>query len=76
VSDWEVSGPIEATKPVVGANGDIDGKDDEFSISVDKNTGGTSSKTGKIEFKVRLSVEANKTGDIEATIKGGGIEER
>jgi len=72
ISDWSVSGPISnVTKDTP------DGKDDEFSINVGNNAGGTTNTTkGKIEFKVRLSVEANKTGDIEATIKGGGIEER
>ncbi|MED0738679.1 copper amine oxidase N-terminal domain-containing protein [Aneurinibacillus thermoaerophilus] len=77
VSDWNVSGPIKANKPEVGINGEVDGTDDEFSFTIEENNGGKSSSTvGKIEFKVALSVEANKTGDIEATIKGGGIEER
>jgi len=35
----------------------------------------TSSK-GKIEFKLQLSIQGNKTGDIEATLKGSGIEDQ
>ncbi|MED4730194.1 stalk domain-containing protein [Aneurinibacillus migulanus] len=75
VSDWSVSGPITAKKPETGNNKDIDGKDDKFGISI-KRDSNTSSTTAKIEFKVRLSVEANKTGDIEATVKGGGLNEQ
>ncbi|MMZ50534.1 hypothetical protein D1872_122520 [compost metagenome] len=75
VSDWSVSGPVTAKKPEVGKDKDVDGKDDKFGISV-KRDGNTSSTTAKIEFKVRLSVEANKAGDIEATVKGGGLSEQ
>jgi len=73
VSDWAVSGSVEATKPSVGAtNSEVDGKDDNFSINITNNST-NSTINGKIEFKVRLSVEANKTGDIEATVGGAGV---
>ncbi|MED0671831.1 copper amine oxidase N-terminal domain-containing protein [Aneurinibacillus aneurinilyticus] len=75
VSDWSVSGPVTAKKPEVGKDKDVDGKDDKFGISI-KRDNNTSSTTAKIEFKVRLSVEANKAGDIEATVKGGGLNEQ
>jgi hypothetical protein len=76
VSDWAVSGSVEATKPSVGAtNSEVDGTDDNFSINITNNST-NSTINGKIEFKVRLSVEANKTGDIEATVGGAGVEEQ
>jgi hypothetical protein len=72
ISDWAVSGAVEAKKPGVGKDKEVDGTDDNFSITIDKNDN-TSTTKGKIEFKVRLSVEANKTGDIEATVGGAGV---
>lgn len=70
VSDWSTSG-VEAEKPK-----NIDGTDDEFSIKIIKATTKENTTPGKIEFKVRLSIDANKTGDIEATVSGGGIKEQ
>ncbi|MED0680678.1 copper amine oxidase N-terminal domain-containing protein [Aneurinibacillus thermoaerophilus] len=70
VSDWSTSG-VEAIKPT-----DIDGTDDEFSITIKNPTTKENTTPGKIEFKVRLSIDANKTGDIEATVSGGGINEQ
>lgn len=75
VSDWSVSGPVTAKKPEIGKDKDVDGKNDKFDINI-KRDSNTSSTTAKIEFKVRLSVEANKAGDIEAIVKGGGLNEQ
>nr|AAS44592.1 surface-layer glycoprotein SatB precursor [Aneurinibacillus thermoaerophilus] len=52
---------------------DIDGTDNKISIPLGE-TGGSS--TAKIEFKLELSVQADKTGDIEAVISGGGVAEQ
>ncbi|SDH58388.1 Copper amine oxidase N-terminal domain-containing protein [Aneurinibacillus thermoaerophilus] len=70
VSDWSTSG-VKANKPK-----NIDGTDDEFSIKIEEPTTKENTTPGKIEFKVRLSIDANKTGDIEATVSGGGIKEQ
>lgn len=52
---------------------DIDGTDSEISIPV----GETSSNAkAKIEFKLELSVQGDKTGDIEAIVSGAGISEQ
>ncbi|MFT9849634.1 copper amine oxidase N-terminal domain-containing protein [Aneurinibacillus sp. REN35] len=52
----------------------IDGKDNEFSFTVNSKGGNTSK--AKIEFKLELSVEGDKTGDIEAIIGGAGVPEQ
>lgn len=49
----------------------IDGKDSDFDITVNS----SSTSTKKIEFKLELSIEGNKSGDIEAVISGAGIPE-
>lgn len=66
-SDWNVSGgSLAATRPT------LDGTTNDFDIPI---TTASSGATGKIEFKLILSIEGNKTGDIEAKIKGAGIAE-
>jgi len=50
----------------------LDGKDSDFDINI---KGTSSGDTAKIEFKLELSVEANKSGDIEAVISGAGVDE-
>jgi len=72
ISDFGTSGAIDADAPDVGTGKEIDGTDSEFSIHINDNSN-ASTTSGKIEFKVRLSVEANKTGDIEATVGGAGV---
>ncbi|MGI6435532.1 MAG: copper amine oxidase N-terminal domain-containing protein [Syntrophomonadaceae bacterium] len=51
---------------------DVDGEDNYVDIPITKST---ISSTGKIEFKLNLSIEGNKSGDIEAKIFGAGAEE-
>lgn len=70
---WTDSGDIAATAaPTVAAAGDIDGTSNTFDITVATGAG----DAGKYTFKLDLSIEANKTGEIEATIKGAGAEEQ
>lgn len=57
-------------QPTVSASGDIDGDNNDFDIRI-ANSNGTK---GKIEFKLALSIEGNKSGDITANLKGAGIE--
>lgn len=73
ISNWSVSGVSTlASKPEVDDNGAVDGTDSDFDITISKNRT-TSTSTGKIEFKLDLSIEADKTGDIEAIIEGAGV---
>lgn len=68
------NGDFTASGNVSNASvGTVDGTKSKFSININ-NTAGSSTK-GKIEFKVQLSVQANKSGDIEAKISGAGIDE-
>ena len=66
ISDWGVAN--------VGVDENIDGRSNEFDIRIKDDTG-SSNNLGKIEFKLDITIEANKTGEIEATISGAGIEE-
>ena len=43
---------------------------------VDVTVAGTSTSKGKIEFELRLSIQADKSGDIEAKISGAGASEQ
>jgi hypothetical protein len=47
--------------------GDIDGDDNELDVTITKATSGDE---GKIELDLQISIEGNKTGDVEATITG------
>lgn len=72
VTDFVYSGGgLVASAPTVGSNSDIDGTGSEFDIPI---THVSSGNTGKIEFKLCLSIEGNKTGDITATVSGAGID--
>lgn len=55
---------------------DIKKGDKSEVIITPKNTGTLTSSKGKIQFKLQLSVQGDKTGDIEAVIKGSGIAEQ
>ncbi|MEW6663403.1 MAG: copper amine oxidase N-terminal domain-containing protein [Bacillota bacterium] len=69
VTDWSVSGGgLAATNP----DPNVDGTKSKITIPI---TTSSSGDKGKIEFKLELSIEGNKTGDIEATISGAGITE-
>ena len=57
----------------VGVGKNIDGTSNEFDIRIEGTTSGTTN-LGKIEFKLDITIEANKTGEIEAEISGAGIE--
>jgi hypothetical protein len=68
ISDYSVTGGVASnTAPA------IVGDDNELSIPI---TGTTSTTKGKIEFKLQLSAEANKSGDIEALVSGAGVGEQ
>jgi len=58
--------------PPVASGGAIDGTSNEFDIRMAVGAG----SAGKLQFKLDLSIEANKTGDIEAVISGAGIEKQ
>ena len=63
---YDASGTTaDVTKPT------INGDDSDFDITINS----SSNSTKKIEFKLELSIEGNKSGDIEATISGAGVED-
>lgn len=51
----------------------VDGNKNKFSFEIDGTNG--SARPAKVEFKLQLSIEGNKTGDIEAIVKGAGVSE-
>jgi hypothetical protein len=57
--------------PTVGAGAEIDGTENEFDIRIAASTSGGT--CGKIEFELDLSIEGNKSGEIEATVSGAGV---
>ncbi|RKO65649.1 copper amine oxidase N-terminal domain-containing protein [Desulfofundulus salinus] len=66
IDGWSVSGGnLNISAPTV------DGKDSDFDVTISRNAGDVST-TGKIEFKLKLSIEGNKSGDIEASISSAG----
>lgn len=65
IDGWSVSGGnLSISAPTV------DGKSSDFDVTISRT--GTPTTTGKIEFKLKLSIEGNKSGDIEATISSAG----
>jgi hypothetical protein len=69
--DTELDGNISLKAPS-GKTGEIGSRQNELFIKVDKEKDGT----GKIkyEFELKLSIEADKSGDIVAEIGGAGME--
>lgn len=51
---------------------DVTGEDNYVDIPINESS---DSSAGKLKFKLTLSIEGNKTGDIEAKIFGAGVEE-
>lgn len=73
IRNWAVSGGgpgFNGTlQPTVGAAGPIDGTTSDMNIRIAANSTGK----GKIEFRLDLSIEGNKSGDITAKFSGAGI---
>lgn len=74
---WDTVSPgtlvAPGVRPSAGAGQEIDGTEDDFDIPISAST--TAGVLGKMKFSLELSIEANKSGDIEATISGAGVEE-
>ena len=51
---------------------EVTGEDNYVDIPIDSSS---TSSAGKLKFKLTLSIEGNKSGDIEAKIYGAGVEE-
>ena len=67
---WDTVSPagLVTARPTAG-----DGTKSDLDVPIAASTG--PGVTGKLKFTLELSIEANKTGDIEATITGAGVDE-
>ena len=67
LTDWNAN-------DAVGVGLNIDGTSNEFDIRIEQSTPNPGTTLGKIEFKLDITIEANRTGEVEAEISGAGIE--
>jgi hypothetical protein len=71
--DTEPDGNISLKTPS-GKTGEIGSRQNELFIKVDKEDDEGSNNKIKYEFELKLSIEADKSGDIVAEIGGAGME--
>lgn len=65
IDGWSVSGgSLDISAPTVSGN------DSNFDVTISRTSNPTT--TGKIEFKLKLSIQGNQSGDIEADISSAG----